>query len=312
MGIQNRDYFRGDEDRGYTGSYGSVSSAGDWVIKWAIGICVVVFFLQNLTTNDPGLQTGITEHLDLDPVAFTEGQFWRVLTYGICHGGPSHLFFNMIGLWCFGRVIEHLFGSRETIAFLVGSTIVSGLIYVIAAGLSDSTTPAVGASGGIFAVVILTAFLYPKMPVYLMFIPIPIQLRFLAIVFVGYDLLNVLQDQSLSPGVASSAHLGGAAFGAFYFLSGFRFFKQSVSYGGGSGGSSGIGNAVTSFFSRLKPRPQNKNVRIYAPPEPEDLDRELDRILDKINQQGKASLTKDEEAFLLRVSQIKARERNRS
>jgi len=308
MGIQNRDYFRGDEERGFSGGYGSAPSATDTVIKWTIGICVVVFFLQNLTTSDPGLQSGITEYLDLDPVAFTNGQFWRVLTYGVCHGEISHLFFNMIGLWCFGRVIEQLFGSRETIAFLVVSTIFSGFIYIIAAGLSDSTTPAVGASGGIFAVVVLTAFLYPKMSVYLMFIPIPIQLRFLAVFFVGYDLLNVFGGQSLNPGVASSAHLGGAAFGAFYFLSGFRFFKQPVRYSSGSG----MGAAMTSFFSRLKPKRQNKEVRIYAPPEPEDLDRELDRILDKINQHGRASLTKDEDALLLRISQIKASERNRS
>ena len=73
-----------------------------------------------------------------------------------------------------------------------------------------------------------------------------------------------------------------------------------------------MGAAMTSFFSRLKPKRQNKEVRIYAPPEPEDLDRELDRILDKINKHGRASLTKDEDALLLRISQIKASERNRS
>ena len=97
--------------------------------------------------------------------------------------------------------------------------------------------------------------------------------------------------------VAHVAHFGGAAFGVVYYLSGYRLFA------GGSSPrrrSSGLEAWFSGMKQRLKKKPPG--VQLYEPPA-ENLDAEVDRILAKINEKGKSSLTAEEQATLGRASQ---------
>jgi hypothetical protein len=130
------------------------------------------------------------------------------------------------------------------------------------------------------AVVMLAAMLYPRMTVLFMFV-IPIEFRWLAVMYVVADLSGFLQGGS---NVAHVAHLGGAAFGIAY-----KYYNWSI----------------TRLWSRIRSRsprswapPVNRpKVRIYEP-QPENLDEQVDAILDKIHREGEASLTERERSIL--------------
>jgi rhomboid family protein len=213
---------------------------------------------------------------------------WRLLTYGFCHGGFYHILFNMFVLWMFGRLIEPIFGSLEFLLFFLAGVVVSGLAhvgYILAMG---TNIPAVGASGGVMAVVFLTAMIYPREKVYIFGI-IPMEMRVMAVLYAVIDVVGALNPHS---GTAHWAHLGGAAFGVAYHHYHWRL--------------SGFWIGLRKRFSGAGPRGPRPRVRVYQPEEPEpqnsDIDAQVDRLLEKISQHGEASLTDKERTFLAEAS----------
>jgi hypothetical protein len=120
----------------------------------------------------------------------------------------------------------------------------------------------------------------------------------MAVFYVILDVTMVLTQHD--SGVAHLAHLAGAGFGALYFTMGWRILPTS-NRKQQSGG-------LLKKLTRSKPK-SNANVRLYEPPAKE-LDREVDRILDKMNREGKDSLTSDEEHVLMRASEKYQKSRN--
>lgn len=317
MGIHNRDYIRDEPPGGYYsgGGYGGgFSGRSDaWAIKRIIIACVVVFVLQNMFPgsiqrgpNGIEVSRGLTGWLDLNWDGLMSLQLWRVFTYGFCHStaGLAHIFFNMFGLWIFGRSIEVIYGPRETLAFFLATVGISGLTEVVLQHFSGGSPSVIGASGGVFGVLILTTMHFPRTLVQFLLIPFSFELRWLALGYVALDVWRVLAGGS---NIASLAHLSGAAFGYFYFKSGLRLT------GGRQSGrpSNSLGAWLKSRLTRRSPavrNPDQKNVRLYAPPSPDQLESEVDRILEKINQSGRDSLTAEENELLLQASQ---RYRNR-
>ena len=313
MGIHNRDYIRDEPPGGhYSGSgFGSSPVGSDaWAIKRIIVACVVVFFLQNLFPSDEvrvgpqGIEItrGLTGWLDLNWAGLTKFQLWRVVTYGFCHStqGLAHIFFNMFGLWIFGRAIEQLYGAKETLAFFVATVAVSGVVEVVAQHYAGLNPSVIGASGGVMGVLILTAMHFPKTMVQFLFIPFAFELRWLAL---GYVALDVWRVMAGGTGIAALAHLSGAAFGYVYFQTGLRL-TGGPSYGRRS---RGIGGWLRSKLASRPKKPvrnaDQKDVRLYEPPAPDQLDAEVDRILEKINLTGRDSLTPEENEILLKASE---------
>jgi membrane associated rhomboid family serine protease len=209
---------------------------------------------------------------------------WRLLTSGFCHGGLMHIAFNMFVLWMFGRLIEPIYGSLEFLLFFLAGVVVSGLAhvgYILAMGVN---VPAVGASGGVMAVVFLTAMIYPREKVYFLGI-IPMEMRVMAVVVAIIDVAGGFYPAF---GIAHWAHLGGAAFGVAYYYYHWRL--------------SGFWFGMKRKLARMKPRRPRPKVRVYEPEEPEsrtsDVEAEVDRLLEKISQHGEGSLTDKERTFL--------------
>ena len=198
------------------------------------------------------------------------------------------LFFNMISLWVLGRMVESVRGSRETLWFFLSAVGISGLAQIF---ISWNTIPAIdllGASGGVFGLIVLAAMHFPRTPMQLMFIPINIELRFMAILFL------VLGFVFGANNVAHTCHFAGAAFGVIYYLSGIRLSGSGAA--GSDSGQTGWLAGIKRHWSRPK------GVQLYEPPV-ENLDAEVDRILDKMNTRGKSSLTAKEQATLDKASQ---------
>jgi membrane associated rhomboid family serine protease len=165
----------------------------------------VVLFLLQSTGGFP-----LVERLALWPGAQFEP--WQLVTYSFLHGGLPHLFFNMLGLYMFGPEIERLFGSRFFIAYYFAAVLAAALLHlVILAGLGGPPAPMVGASGGLYGLLLAYGWYFPHRRVMLLIPPIPMSARTLVIVFAVVELfLGVTQTHA---GVAHFAHLGGMAGG---------------------------------------------------------------------------------------------------
>ncbi len=132
---------------------------------------------------------------------------WQVGTYSFLHGGIGHLFFNMLGLWMFGSELERLWGPRRFMQFYGASVLTAALAQLCMAALSGSMGYTVGASGGLFGLLLAFGMTYPNRTIVPLFPPIPMKAKLFVAIYGGLELfLGVTGTQS---GVAHFAHLGG-------------------------------------------------------------------------------------------------------
>lgn len=138
---------------------------------------------------------------------------WQIVSYSFLHGGMTHLFFNLFALWMFGVGIENTWGSQRFVTFYFVCVIGAGLTQLAVATMaaaSGSVYPTVGASGGVFGVLLAFAMLFPNHRIYLYF-AIPIPAKWFVIGYGAMELFaGITNTQS---GVAHFAHLGGMAAG---------------------------------------------------------------------------------------------------
>ena len=135
-------------------------------------------------------------------------EVWQLVTYSFLHGGLSHIFFNMFGLYMFGSDIERLFGTRFYLAYYFVSVVVAALCHLVITNLMGAApVPMVGASGGIYGLLLAFGWYFPQRRVVLLFPPIPMSARTFVIVFGAIEL--VLGVTGTQAGVAHFAHLGG-------------------------------------------------------------------------------------------------------
>jgi membrane associated rhomboid family serine protease len=132
---------------------------------------------------------------------------WQLVTYAFLHGGMLHLAFNMFALYMFGSAIEQVFGTRRYLTYYFVSVISAAITQLAFALLSGGIYPTVGASGGVFGLLLAYAIYFPNNRVMLIFPPIPMPARVFVLVYAALELfLGVTGTQE---GVAHFAHLGG-------------------------------------------------------------------------------------------------------
>src|SRR5690606_8473823 len=101
-------------------------------------------------------------------------RLWQLLTYGFLHGGFAHLFFNMFALFMFGSDIERLFGSQRYVTYYLACVIGAALMHlIVVSSAALPPLPTVGASGGVFGLLLAFGMAYPKRMIMLIFPPIP-------------------------------------------------------------------------------------------------------------------------------------------
>jgi membrane associated rhomboid family serine protease len=154
------------------------------------------------------------------PPPYPEFRPWQLLSYGFLHDGLGHIFFNMFGLWMFGRDLERIMGAQRFLIYFLTCVGGAGIIQLIVAALHGDTYPTIGASGGVFGLLLAYGMAFPNNTVMLLFPPIPMKAKYFVLV---YGLLELyLGVSGLTPGVANFAHLGGMLFG--YLL--LRYWQQ--------------------------------------------------------------------------------------
>jgi membrane associated rhomboid family serine protease len=135
-------------------------------------------------------------------------QPWQLITYSFLHGNLTHLFFNMFALYMFGGELERLFGQKRYFNLYFVSVIVAAIVQLIFSALAGGDPyPTVGASGGVFGLLLAYGMYFPRRTLILLFPPIPMP----AWLFVTlYGLLELYFGVTgTAAGVAHFAHLGG-------------------------------------------------------------------------------------------------------
>ena len=136
---------------------------------------------------------------------------WQLLTYGFLHGGFTHILFNMWMLWMFGRELELLMGPRRFLVYYLTCVVGAGLVQLLVAYLQGAHYPTVGASGGVFGILLAFGMAFPNRMILLLIPPIPMKAKYLVMLAGVMELY--LGVSGRSPGVANFAHLGGMLFG---------------------------------------------------------------------------------------------------
>ncbi len=275
--------------------YTSTVASGESPIKWLLIANVICFIFQNILVE--GFKQGwLLQGLVLSGPGIQAGYIWTVLTYAFLHGGIFHLLLNLLGLYFVGKPLEMHLGPRKFLGVYSSSVFLGGLAWLSLHLTGTSTL--VGASAGILGLLMYFCCLYPEQPItLLLFFILPVQLKPKWLVagvlaLEGFGLLvNELQGDA---NVANSAHLGGLLGGFICFW----LFEKGLKLGTTSG---------TSFerpkWLKMKKRfsPQAFTVNIS---EKELLRKEVDRILDKINQEGFGALSPQEKQVLDRAKEL--------
>ncbi len=171
---------------------------------------VVVFLLQQvageLMVNFLALWPLGSSHVL--PPGFVGFQPWQIITYAFLHANFMHILFNMFALYMFGSEVERLFGPRRYLNLYFISVVTAALTQLLfATAVGGEPYYTVGASGGVFGLLLAYGMYFPNRIVMLLFPPIPMPAKYFVTLFGVFELY--LGVTGSGAGVAHFAHLGG-------------------------------------------------------------------------------------------------------
>ncbi|MEM9171299.1 MAG: rhomboid family intramembrane serine protease [Pseudomonadota bacterium] len=134
-------------------------------------------------------------------------RLWQIITYAFLHGDFSHLLFNMFALWMFGRDIEQTWGSARFATYYFACVITAAITQLIWTGFPSGFASTVGASGGVFGILMAYGMCFPNRRIMLLVPPIPMKAKYFVVIFAILELY--LGFANTNSGTAHFAHLGG-------------------------------------------------------------------------------------------------------
>lgn len=217
MGLGDRGYWSQDQGGGYR--FGGRGMQFGFpkptkAVKTLLIINVAAFVVQLLLGRKIQMFFGATGE------AFW--QVWRYITFQFLHStdGLFHIIFNMLGLYMLGTPLESRLGTRGFVRFYLSCGAFGGIVYVIVANVVGMTNvPIIGASGGVYAIVLAAAVFFPHFKLLFFFFPVPIRLAS-ALIFGGMIFIILRSvgsgDYSNPKFWSDVCHLGGAVAAAFW------------------------------------------------------------------------------------------------
>ena len=197
------------------------------VTQALILINVAMFFLDEL------LGGALSAYMALWPLQSGFFYPWQVVTYAFLHGSLGHIFFNMLGLWMFGSELERIWGQRRYLEFLLASVLTAAATQLLMSAAGGWGNPTVGATSGLFGLLLALGMMFPERSIMRLFPPIPMKAKVFVAVYGGLELF--LGVTGTSSGVAHFAHLGGML-GGWLMLRYWRGQPPFHSRRGGPGG----------------------------------------------------------------------------
>ncbi len=228
---------------------------------------------------------------------------WTWVTYMFLHWDFWHIFMNMLFLYWFGRIVAEFLGSEKVIKLYVLGGIAGGVLYIILYNLFFPARVAesalVGASAGVFGVVVGAATFMPNYTFFLLFLG-PVRIKYIAIFFVFTSFIN---SKGFNAG-GEIAHLGGAIIGYLYI----KQLQRGTDIGNWVMGIIGFFKSFFTRQSKIKVSYSKGGSATRSKPKAKAANsskveqEEIDAILDKISQSGYESLSKEEKQKLFNAS----------
>ena len=215
-------------------------------------------------------------------LVWSEFMLWQPFTYLFFHGSIWHVLINMFVLWMFGSELERLWGKKHFLKFYFVTGVGAGLVTMII-GL-NSMTPIVGASGAVYGVLLAYGLTYPNRTVYLYGI-IPIKSLWFVI---GIGVIAFMSSFDNVSQISHLTHLSG-------MMIGYLMLKRPVRF-------NDLWFTIRKRTLEYKIKHEEKKVSQH-----QEIEREIDSILDKINREGFDSLTNEEHDRLYKGSQSLSR-----
>ena len=223
MGLHHRDYMRDPADPWRGGLRRRVPWSAPGLVMIA---CVVVFAVQLARGwRGFGAPPDLRVFGEASWPLLLAGEWWRLVSYAFVHGNVVHLLLNLLGLFLFGRIACQEFGNRHWLGIFLTGAVGGALAYL--AVFNEPQQRLVGASAGVYALVVATTLRMPDLPLGLPFLPgLTVRLRNVTIGLLVIEAVNTLaQTVALAhpatsavptTHIASLAHLGGALAGYLY------------------------------------------------------------------------------------------------
>jgi membrane associated rhomboid family serine protease len=188
-----------------------------WVKRLILIYAAIYLVMAILEIASPYGHEWVRIYLALIPRLVVHGYIWQLITYSFLHFGLLHLIFNALALWMFGSQLESDWGSNRFLEFYFFCTVAAALTtvavgYMHIPGLSPVTTT-IGASGGIYGLLVAFGVLYGENEIMMFPLPFLIKAKYFIWGIVFLTLVGAIQETG---GVANFAHLGGLLFGYLY------------------------------------------------------------------------------------------------
>ena len=228
------------------------------------------------------------------PASFTSFilQPWSLISYFFLHLNFTHILWNMLFLYWFGKIIQDNIGNNAVISLYVLGGIIGGLSYMALFNIIPyyenriSESLMLGASAGVFSIVAGSATLLPNYTFYLLFLG-PVRIKYIALFYILLSFLDVTGSNA----GGEIAHLGGAFIGYLFI----RQLQNGINMG------EGIINIIN-LFNRKENKKERKETIINEEQKSDISQDEIDNILDKISESGYSSLSKKEKEKLFNAS----------
>ncbi len=299
-------------------------------IKWLLIVNASIFVLQELILpsftigGDLSADVWFQRMFALYP--FETGDFlpWQFFSFQFLHVGFRHLFFNMLFVWMLGIAIEQQWGTRRFLVYYLLCGVAGGFGQILLSSMTGDPAPLVGASAGVFGIIVAFGLMHPNAPMILFPFFFPIKAKILMWVFIGMEVFLGFSFAS-DDNVSHFGHLGGALmgffllrygmkYGVFQFCDKMIFAVRDMIRGGGRP----PGESASNVFDINEARREKKAAPSWfrsRPPEQEaeadDRDErrrkrisqeQIDAILDKMNEGGFESLSPREKEILKEYS----------
>lgn len=178
-------------------------------VKGLIAVNVAVYLVQLF-----GGRGVLITHFSLIPSLVALGEIWRLFTYQFLHGGVWHIAINMLMLWMFGSELEQRWGQRFFLKYYFLCAVGGGAVFTVAMYLAGQPNViSVGASGGIYGILMAYGMWFPNRKVYIWLL-FPVSVRYLVVFLIAVEFIQSIEASG--GGIAHAAHFGGMAIGYAY------------------------------------------------------------------------------------------------
>jgi len=240
----------------------------------------IIIFLFKIISQDP-VTPFFNPVVDLFGLSSTNvwPRVWQPFTYLFIHKDFLHIFFNMFVLWMFGSELESIWGRKSFLQYYFLTGIGSGLVW-LALNVANANYVLAGASGAVYGVLLAFGMMFPNRTVYIYFL-FPIKVKYLVMILVATEFILSMNSTS---DISHITHLSAVLIGYIYL----RYFWRLKE----------IKFSIRKYFTELRLTFKNNNEQKQL-----KLQQDVDHILDKINQIGYESLSKEEKDTLYKSSQ---------